>query len=125
MRIMGILGATTLMKIIMGSNTPPRIITIPITPIRTATTTILTRKAMGAGKDTKASNLMGLANISEAQVATATAVVAMAGAMAAAGAGTEVRRLAEPRSLHPPSPRGEQRDPEQLSSGTASRAWKD
>jgi hypothetical protein len=79
MRIMGrTMGGTILMKIIMGTNTQPRIITTPITPILMATITILTLKDMGVGNNTTASNLGRLANMAEAEGAVAV------------GAGTEV-----------------------------------
>ncbi len=80
---MRIMGHTILMKIIMVSNTPPRIITIPITLIRMATITIPTRKDIG---DTQASDIKGLPHISEAEVAPATVAPVT-------GAGTEVWKL--------------------------------
>lgn len=84
---MQVMGDTILLKIILAINPPPLIIIIPITLIRMATITIPILKDKGPGKDTRAFNTRGRADISK-------------GAVPPAGvAGTEVRRLPETRCL--------------------------
>jgi hypothetical protein len=85
---MQIMGDTILLKIIMATNPPPPIITIPITLIRMATITIPILKDMRNGENTRALSTGGRADIPKGAVPPA------------GGAGTEVWRFPGPRCLH-------------------------
>jgi hypothetical protein len=68
---MQIMGHTILMKIIMATNSPPPIITIPIILIHMATITIPILRDMGGSKDTWALDTGELAGILKGAVTTA------------------------------------------------------